>query len=203
MKTYFDKKYQKQIVTISPGEYHCSKQDCYISTVLGSCIAITLWDSRNKIGGMNHFMLASTSRECSISDDIAGRFGEYSMELLINDMIKAGAQKKYFQAKVFGGANIFKENLSATGPRVGAANIFFAFNYLETEGIPILKSDTGGVQARKILFEPLTNKVYLKRIKNSMQETQELETKEKSYIKTLEAKEKEKTTVSNDDIIWF
>ena len=140
---------------------------------------------------------------CSISDDIAGRFGEYSMELLINDMIKAGAQKKYFQAKVFGGANIFKENLSATGPRVGAANIFFAFNYLETEGIPILKSDTGGVQARKILFEPLTNKVYLKRIKNSMQETQELETKEKSYIKTLEAKEKEKTKVSNDDIIWF
>ena len=130
MKAYFDKKYQKQIVTISPGEFYCSKQDCFISTVLGSCIAITLWDGKNKIGGMNHFMLASTSRDCSISDETAGRFGEYSMELLINDMIKAGAQKKYFQAKVFGGANIFKEYLSATGPSVGAANILFAFKYL-------------------------------------------------------------------------
>lgn len=203
MKAYFDKKYQKQIVTISPGEYYCSKQDCYISTVLGSCIAITLWDGKNKIGGMNHFMLATTSRECNISDETAGRFGEYSMELLINDMIKAGAQKRNFQAKVFGGANIFKENLSATGPRVGAANIFFAFNYLETEGIPIIKSDTGGTQARKILFEPITNKVYLKRIKNSMRTAQELESKEKSYIKTLVDKEKEKTKETNDDIIWF
>ena len=203
MKTYFDKKYQKQIVTISPGEYHCSKQDCYISTVLGSCIAITLWDSRNKIGGMNHFMLATTSRECSISDEIAGRFGEYSIELLINDMIKTGAQKKYFQAKVFGGANIFKENASSTSTRIGAANIFFAFNYLETERIPILNSDTGGVQARKIIFEPLTNKVFLKRIKNSIRETQELKTKEKTYIKTLVDEEIKKTAVSNDDIIWF
>lgn len=197
MNTYFDSKFQKQIYSISPGEYYCSKENILISTVLGSCISILMYDAENVIGGMNHFMLASTSKEFTISCEQAGRFGEYSMELLLNEMLKKGASRKNIKAKIFGGANVFN-TAETSSVQVGCDNIFFAFNYLETEKIPIINSDTGGTEARKIFFDPLTNKVWLKRIKNSMNTAQSIQIKEKDYVKSIITKE-EKT----GDIVWF
>ena len=84
-----------------PGEYFVSSEDMVIMTVLGSCIAACIWDPHLNIGGMNHFMLPDSD-----GIDTSGRYGSYAMELLINEMVKAGSRREAMQAKVFGGGQV-------------------------------------------------------------------------------------------------
>ena len=100
MNKHFDPHFQKDIVTIHPGEFFTSKDDIYIATVLGSCISVALYDIKLGFGGMNHFMLPKSNREEPLSSEDEGRFGNYAMELLINDMINNGSFKQNLRAKV-------------------------------------------------------------------------------------------------------
>ncbi len=196
MKKYFDTHFQKDVVILYPGDYFSTfEENELISTVLGSCIAITLFDASAQIGGMNHFMLVSSSSDMD-AEEKSGRFGEYAVELLLNDMIKKGAQKKRISAKVFGGSNIF--NMPDSGSKVGAQNIFFAFDYLEREKIPVQASDVGGNYPRKIYFDPKTSKVWLKHIKKNTAKDDALRKREEEYRARIKEEEKKKT-----DIIWF
>ncbi len=97
-------------------------------TVLGSCIAACLWDSRSRVGGMNHFMLPDGDMA-----DASGRYGSYAMEVLINEMLKLGARRETMQAKIFGGAQVMH---NFTTMNVGERNTNFVLNYLHTERIP-------------------------------------------------------------------
>ncbi len=185
MNEYFDFHFNKKVVTIYPGEFYSTSGTELISTVLGSCISIALFDEEKKIGGLNHFMLA---KDCSLDTDegdrLMGKFGEYAIDLLINDLKKKGVPLERMTAKVFGGSNVF--NLPATsGAQVGDVNIKFAFEYLKQKGIPVSMSNTGGNLPRKIFFDPATSKVYLKYIQNSRLENSNLETKETLYLENL------------------
>lgn len=165
MNTFFDNSFNRNVVTIYPGECYVSKGPELVSTILGSCVAIVLYDPEHQIGGMNHFMLASNndkSKDVSKNGPI-GRFGEYAIDLLLKEMEKAGADRRNLQAKIFGGSNVF--NLPETAhEQVGSENIKFAKNYLQKLNIPVLAEDLGGVPSRKIIFDPATFKVLLKRI---------------------------------------
>lgn len=200
MNNYFDNHFNKKIVTIYPGEFYTSSGPEMISTVLGSCISIALFDLEKGIGGLNHFMLA---KDNSIEDEkesnrLMGRFGEYAIELLIDDIVKKGAERAKLQAKVFGGSNVF--NLPAnTGAQVGEVNIKFAFDYLQQKGIPVVTSNTGGVYPRKIFFDPVSSKVFLKHIQNSNIDKSQLESKEESYLKELNLKAVKNLFPENDD----
>lgn len=97
---YLDHHFQHNAVKVLPGEYFVSDENLVIMTVLGSCIAACLWDSRARVGGMNHFMLPDGD-----AADVSGRYGSYAMELLINEMLKLGARRETMQAKIFGGAS--------------------------------------------------------------------------------------------------
>ena len=197
MNKHYDSHFQKDIVTIHPGEYYTSKEDIYIATVLGSCISVALYDIRLGFGGMNHFMLPKSNRDAPLSSDDEGRFGNYAMELLINDMINNGSAKKNLRAKVFGGGNVLDAGSSQLN-MTGINNINFALNYLKAEGIPIIVNDTGGIFPRKIYFNPLTAKVYLKRIQKSRQSVEQIKQRELEYKLQLQQKEREA-----GDIIWF
>lgn len=165
MNTFFDNSFNRNIVTIYPGEYYVSKGPEFVSTILGSCVAICLFDPKNLIGGINHFMLAKPGSKETLKEEKGpiGRFGKYAIDLLIDEMIKAGADRKNLQAKIFGGSNVF--NLPETShEQVGSENIKFAKEYLGQLNIPIMTEDLGGVPSRKIIFDPATFKVLLKRI---------------------------------------
>lgn len=165
MNTFFDNSFNRNIVTIYPGEYYVSKGPEFISTILGSCVAIVLFDPKNLIGGINHFMLAKPGSKDKLSEKNGpiGRFGEYAIDLLLKEMEKCGAERCNLQAKIFGGSNVF--NLPETShEQVGAENIRFAKTYLAKLNIPIVAEDLGGVPSRKIIFDPSTFKVLLKRI---------------------------------------
>lgn len=194
MNSYFDTKFNKVLHVIYPGEYHVSTGPEYISTVLGTCISVVLYDARLKLGGMNHFMFAQeASNNISQSDPTAGRFAQYAMELLINEMLKKGAVKQRLEAKVFGGGHVL--NIDSN---VGDNNIKFAFDYLASEGIPVVVSNVGDIYARKIVFDPSSFKVWMKRMNKNNRESLELEQQEKTYITTVKQEEKK-----SGDIIWF
>lgn len=162
MYTHFNYSFQKEIVTIHPGEYYVSSEDIYISTVLGSCISVALHDPQLKIGGLNHYMLPGTFKGFNTADK-SGRYGVYAMELLINEMLKKGARRKNLRAKVFGGGNVLN-----SANKVGSNNARFALQFLETEQIPIDAQDVESDIARKVLFDPITGRVYLKKLSHTV-----------------------------------
>lgn len=166
MNRYFDNHFQREVVTIYPGEFYSTKENEMISTVLGSCVSIVLYDEKNCVGGINHFMLAKDSSNSENQDENKklGKFGEYAIDLLIEDLKQKGGEIENFEAKVFGGGNIF--NMPDVDSQVGNVNSKFAFEYLQKLNIPVVKSDTGGILPRKIFFDPTTRKVFMKYIDN-------------------------------------
>lgn len=144
-------------VTIHIGGLRASREPLVIDTVLGSCIAACLYDPEAQIGGMNHFMLPEGINP---SNPNSARYGVYAMELLISDLMKLGASRTRFRAKVFGGGHVLKIRESASG--VPQRNIDFVRKFLEQEQIPIVKQDVGGYQPRRVLFHTDTSRVFVK-----------------------------------------
>lgn len=121
-----------------------------LTTLLGSCIAVCLYDKITTVGGMNHFLLPNAPTH---HDEASIHFGSYSMEVLINGLLKKGAQRHNLEAKIFGGASVV-----ASLAKVGQENINFVTEYLEYEEIPCISQSLGGTQARKIRFWPCSGK---------------------------------------------
>jgi len=179
MHRHFNTRLKRNVAIIHPGEYYASGEDIYISTVLGSCIAVAFFDPEKQVGGLNHFMLPGTiSREDAILSE-SGKYGMYAMELVINDLLKLGANRKRIRAKVFGGGHVLHGSLQESD-NVPKSNITFAFEYLKMEGFPVDSSDVGGTIARKIFFDPRTAKVLLKRITGKL--IVDVEKEEEDYL---------------------
>ena len=166
---FFDHHFQSDAVKVLPGEYFVSNEDIVIMTVLGSCIAACIWDTKASVGGMNHFMLPEGD-----SSDTSGRYGSYAMELLINEMIKLGARRESMQAKVFGGGQVMA---GFTKMNVGQRNTEFVMDYLHTERITVVSKDVLDIYPRKVVFFPTTGKAMVKKLAHSHPES--LETTER------------------------
>jgi chemotaxis protein CheD len=122
--------------------------------VLGSCVAACIRDPLAGIGGMNHFMLPSHKSGDWGGDLKSTRFGNFAMEKLINELIKAGCTRDRMEIKVFGGANV-TESTNA----VGSDNSAFVIRYLEAEGLRCAAQDLGGTLPRRINYYPATGRV--------------------------------------------
>lgn len=158
---YFDRDFKVESVKILPGQYHAGRGPGSISTVLGSCVATCLWDPVERIGGMNHFMLPGQPGAAPAPWEVSGRLGVYAMEVLINEMVHVGADRRRLVAKVFGGARVLQgfETLD-----VGALNSRFVLEFLREEHIRVLAQDLLGVAPRKIHFFPDTGKVQMRKL---------------------------------------
>lgn len=160
---YYDRHFNKEAVKILPGEYYVTTADKLIVTVLGSCVAVCLRDKFNHYGGMNHFLLPNDgSNESGLLTESA-RYGVYAMEILINHLLKLGAQRNRLEAKVFGGGNVMR---GLTLNNVGQRNAEFVLDYLYNEGIPVLAQDLLDEYPRKVYFFPDTGKVMVKKLKS-------------------------------------
>lgn len=160
-------------VTIHPGENYVTKKNEIISTLLGSCVAACLYDPVNRVIGMNHFLLAQqhAKQSAPILATDEGRYGIHAMELLINLMLKQGAQRKHLKAKAFGGGDVLKLNNELKGGKsVGASNCEFIRTFLATESIPLVAKDLGGNRGRTIFFLPTDFSVYVKPIETANQQ---------------------------------
>lgn len=155
-----DTRFPYEIAVILPGEYFVSSEPMVVYTVLGSCISVCLRDPLVNVGGMNHFMLsAPTSGGGHDSWAASGRYGSFAMEMLINEILQRGGRKDRLEAKVFGGGKIYDGAMD-----IGAANAAWALDYLEREGVPLLKANVGDVCPRKVYFFTDSGKVLLKKL---------------------------------------
>jgi chemotaxis protein CheD len=163
MKDIYINKFKQNVKILNIGEYYATDKTEGIATILGSCIAVCIYQEEGKIGGMNHFLLPGDFRDEEIFLSPVSRYGMFSMELLLGELIKLKVDRAKLKAKVFGGAEIINSG-SNTGTTVGQNNIKFIKTFLDMEKIPIVKSDFGGRSARKIFFFPQTGKVLVKKI---------------------------------------
>lgn len=157
---YFDHHFQRTVIKILPGEFYTTGEDEVIVTVLGSCVAACLMDPVALVGGMNHFMLPlNRARE---EDDLffSARYGVDAMELLINQLLRSGAQRNRLVAKAFGGGKVMKGMTTD----IGEQNITFVRSFLQQENIPLWAEDMGSACPRKVYFFPHTGQVLVKRI---------------------------------------
>lgn len=171
-------------VIIDPGESYVTKKNEIISTLLGSCVAACLYDPVNRVIGMNHFLLAQqhSAHNAALLASEGGRYGIHAMELLINQMLRQGAQRTHIKAKAFGGGDVLKlGNELRGGQSIGAVNCEFIQTFLRTEHIPLVASGLGGHIGRNIFFLASDFSVYVKRIEHD--EEQAVVNLEKRFLK--------------------
>jgi chemotaxis protein CheD len=164
---YFDRTFDCQAAKILPGEYYFTNKDMLIVTVLGSCVSACIRDRVTGLGGMNHFMLPDGGGDGS-PVSASARYGTYAMEILINDLLKAGARRENLEAKVFGGGAVLK---GFTAINVGERNAAFVLNFLKVEKIRVMAEDLNDIYPRKVYFFPRTGKVLVKKLMQSHNDT--------------------------------
>ncbi len=176
---YFDRTFDCEAAKILPGEYYFTNKDMLIVTVLGSCVSACIRDRVTGLGGMNHFMLPDGGGDGS-PVSASARYGTYAMEILINDLLKAGAKRENMEAKVFGGGAVLK---GFTAINVGERNAAFVLSFLKTEKIRVVAEDLNDVHPRKVYFFPRTGKVLVKKLMQTHNDT--LAKRENEYASRL------------------
>lgn len=161
---YYDPTHAIEAAKLLPGEYFVSVRNRVLVTVLGSCVAACIRDTRLGVGGMNHFMLPEAA-------DPAGdgaRYGVFAMEVLVNHLLKLGAARERLEAKVFGGGSVLPGFVQAN---VGHRNAEFVVQYLRAEGIRIAARDLGDDCPRKVYYFPASGRVLVKRLRRVHNDT--------------------------------
>ena len=163
-------------VFLQPGDFYFGDQETRISTLLGSCVAITLWHPKKLIGGMCHYLLPAPKFR-SEPLPLNGKYAEDAMTLFLKAINATGTFPAEYQAKVFGGGNMFSkitnpplcthndshcvEFLSCNN--VACKNALIAHHLLKKYGFKIVNHDLGGTQHRKVIFEVWSGDVWLRK----------------------------------------
>ncbi|MCA8094544.1 chemoreceptor glutamine deamidase CheD [Burkholderia anthina] len=177
---YFDHHFERPGVKLLPNEFYTTSEDMVLMTVLGSCVAACLHDPFAGIGGMNHFMLPDDGADAGAAASESMRYGAYAMEVLINELIKAGGRRERFEAKVFGGAAVLA---GMTTINIGDRNADFVRRYLALERIRITAEDLQGVHPRKVAFMPHTGRAMVKKLRLQVPGVTEREAAEANRVR--------------------
>lgn len=149
----------KQKVFINTGDSFASRDPVIISTLLGSCVAVCLFDPVARIGGMNHILLPGKSDMKKFN--ATARYGVNAMEILITQMMKLGTKRSRMVAKAFGGAHVMPDLSPNFG--VGEEIAAFVVKFLKNENMKLVSCDFGGRDIRKIHFHTDSGDVFLER----------------------------------------
>ena len=178
----FDARLNATVAVLHPGDYYIAARGELVGTVLGSCVSACIRDVRLQVGGMNHFMLPTNLAEdgavWSSSAWVATRFGNVAMERLINEILKRGGRRTDLEVKLVGGGKVLDALTD-----VGARNIRFAREYVRTEGFRLLGEDVGDVYPRKVLYDPVSGAVRVKRLART---SHQVLAEEMRYLRSVE-----------------
>ena len=135
-------------VYLHPGIHVVTADPTIITTVVGSGVALCMWDRASGAGGMCHFTLPQGARGHWAST----RYGSIAIDRLLADLLHMGCLQRSLRAKLFGGASICRAPERA-GAHLGIANVDFAFTVLGERSIPVEGSSVGGHRGRKVRFQ--------------------------------------------------
>jgi len=178
---FWDRSRDMVHVKILPGEYYVTTADEVVSTVLGSCVAACIWDPVARIGGMNHFMIPTATRqrtEAGAIDD-AARYGIFAMEFLVNTILRHGGERSRLKTKIAGGGHVMP-----IATDIGQRNIDFVRHYMATEGLELTSEHVGGPYPMKVIFHPLDGRARVMEIRSVKNDT--VVRRERSYAAHLD-----------------
>ena len=141
-------------VYLVPGQLYASAKAEHVTTILGSCVSVCLFDPEERLGGMNHFLLPK-------GHPPSPRFAEHAVPLLIEKLMGLGARRSQLRAKVFGGACVLHAFQASS---LGADNVEAARERLAAEDIRIVGQDVGGGLGRKVVFDVQTGSAWIRAI---------------------------------------
>ena len=144
---------------LQPGQLFASKGSHAVTTILGSCVAVCLWDPEVKIGGINHYLLPAYSGE----GEASSRFGDISIRELLGRLSSLGCDRRRLKAKLFGGACVlaaFRERKD----HLGSQNVRTARELLAAEAVPVVGDAVGGYRGRKLIFATDDGSAWLKEL---------------------------------------
>ncbi|MFZ5723461.1 MAG: chemotaxis protein CheD [Pseudomonadota bacterium] len=144
---------------LMPGAVHVSSVPVRCTTILGSCVALCLFDVAAGVGGLNHFLLPGAA---PARDPEPLRWSDDACDFLYERVIAAGASACRLQVKVFGGAAVGMP-VNAGSLRIGERNVEAVLSMLQRRRLPApLASDVGGAAGRKLVFEAHTGRAWVK-----------------------------------------
>ncbi|MBM7623499.1 chemotaxis protein CheD [Sporohalobacter salinus] len=143
------------------------KSDILITSGLGSCVGVALYDSRSQIGGLAHVMLPKVPGNRKNSNP--AKYADTAIELLLDEMKKAGARIRRLKAKIAGGAQMFSFDNSDSSMKIGARNVKAVKEILRAKNIRLLGSDVGKDYGRTMEFHVEDGKTLIKTVKGEDQ----------------------------------
>lgn len=141
---------------LKPGFIFLATRTTVISTVLGSCVAVCLYDKKRKVGGMNHFQLPYIGNGAQST----ARYGNVATIALLRMIIQDGSEVRDLEAQVLGGA--YNPKIALTN--IGDENVGMARKILAGQRVQIASEDVGGERGRKVLFNTTTNEVAIVKV---------------------------------------
>ena len=143
-------------VYLHPGGFWCEPSPAAITTVLGSCVSVCLWDPQTALGGVNHYILPRGGAA------VSARYGNHAMSMLLDRVLEIGARRETLLACVFGGASLMPGE--GKGPALGSRNVAEAFEFLERNDIAVLRHDVEGRQGRKLTFRTVDGTTLIRKL---------------------------------------
>jgi chemotaxis protein CheD len=149
-----DRERNKKFINV--GEFYIGINPTEVCTILGSCVAVCLYDRMKNIGGMNHYLIPLWKGKGVQST----KYGNVAIHRLVEGMMNNGCRVENLEAKIFGGGNVIN-SVSNDSIMVGKKNILIAHEVLDEYRIPVMAKDVGGVHGRHIVLQSETGKVLL------------------------------------------
>jgi chemotaxis protein CheD len=156
-----DSKAKEKRVFLHPGEFIVGDEHYRISTLLGSCVAITLWHPARKIGAMSHFLLPTQGGRGRSWP--SGRYGDEVLDLMLGELAQLQIPPHECQAKLFGGSSMFPQGDGVDPAGIGKMNGRMARHMLQAHGLPIVSESLFGIGHRKIVFDVSVGDVWANR----------------------------------------
>jgi len=155
-----------ETISVNIGELKVGGDNYILSVIsIGSCVAVIFHDGVNKIGGLAHIVLPENFL-IKGKDSNPRRFADTGIEILLKEMISAGAQKNHLKAYLIGGANLFPTLTEKIQMDIGKKNVEKAKHILAREKIPLVAEDTGGNYGRTIEFYVSSGEIWVKSVKH-------------------------------------
>ena len=147
-----------KLITVSIADYKVSQSPDILRTILGSCVGICLYDRENKIGGLAHIMLPENNDKSTNPK----KYADSAIALMIDELLKKGANSEHLVAKIAGGASMFKMPENSFIGSIGINNVQKVREILNQYHISIVSEDVFGDYGRTVDFFLETGKLKIK-----------------------------------------
>jgi len=153
-------------IFLQPGEFYFGDKKTRIRTLLGSCVAITLWHPRLHIGGMSHYMLSSRPRP-KRDEALNGRYAVEVMEMFMRELNRSHTKPREYQVKIFGGGRMFehrgKEGKVRHDLGISERNVQAGRELVTRYGFTFIAEDLGGNGHRNVVLDLWSGDVWVKK----------------------------------------